>query len=151
MNRRQKKLLWNLVLVAAVTTAFSMAMINVRHLVNKTEAVKTMNLLSRAILEYRQQYNCNPSESFVTSLRDKFAEARLGQLEYRAQWIGFDASPDAVLAYSARDYGVFIGKGYVSLRQDGRVEWTEKIAFEKILLEQQSEAEIKLLDQRKGY
>lgn len=149
MNHRQKKLIWNLVLVVIITTVFSVSMINVRHLINKTEAIKAMNLLSQRILEYRRRQRCNPSESFVTSQREQLQDARLGKLEYRAQWIGFEAPPETVLAYSEKDYGVFIGKGYVVLRHDGSVEWIEKNKFDLILRDQQSEAEIKLLEQRR--
>lgn len=149
MNQRQKSIICNFVFVVVATTIFVVAMINVKDLVNKSEAMRAMDLLGQDILQYREKFKSLPPESYVKSKIDFLKIVRLGDLKYRARWIGFEAEPDTILAYSLKDYSFLVKKGYVVLRLDGRVEWMAKPEFRKLLNEQQTQVEIELLQNTK--
>jgi hypothetical protein len=52
------------------------------------------------------------------------------------------------LAYTEKKYrSLLVGKGYVVLRLDGRVEWMGKREFETLLAQHQSPMEIQMLQQ----
>jgi len=155
MNRRQKSLLVSFVTVTVITGVFVFAMINIRSVVNKSEAMRAMRSLGRNVLKYRERTGALPPESYVNNIRKELpGNVRLGQLHYRAQWIGIDVTDDTVLAYVYKNYGsLLVGSGYIVLRLDGRAEWMKKDVFEKLLSKQQSQTEIELLQQQldKGF
>ena len=150
MNRQQKSLIVNLIIVISITTAFVFLMINVRYVLNRSESKLAMQQLGQDALEYRKQTGALPSEFYLNGLKEELeGSARLGELQYRAQWIILGAEPDTILAYVQKDYrSLFVDNGYVVLRLDGTVEWMEKDAFEKLLAQQQSQTEIKMLHQQ---
>jgi hypothetical protein len=88
-----------------------------------------------------------PSESYVNSVKEDLeGYVRLGGLQYRGLWIDFESTNDEILAYAKRDYhSLLVGKGYVVLRLDGRVEWLGTEEFETLLATQQSRAEMDML------
>jgi len=147
MNKRQKSLILNIILVLAITTAFIVLMINVKDLLNKKEAMRAIRAVGQELLNYREQYGSLPPESYLTRIREKFV--RLGTLNYRAQWIGFDSEPNTILAYTHKDYHSLATRGgYVVLRLDGRVEWIGKKQFEALLKKQQTSREIEMLHEK---
>jgi len=88
-----------------------------------------------------------PPESYVDRITESLpGAARMGNLEYRARWIGFGTPDDAILAYSRQRYrSSFLGDGAVVLRLDGTVEWMRLEEFEPLLKKQQKADEIKML------
>ena len=145
MNKRQKSTILNFVIVVAVTLVFTAAMIGVKDVINQSEAMRTMKLLAETVQQYRKEVGSLPSKSYFEDLRQKVRDTRLGECEYRARWIGFEAEPDTILAYAWKGFHLPAGRGYVMMRLDGSVEWMGKREFEKQLSEQQNEVEIKLL------
>jgi len=139
-----------LFIVAVVTSTFVFLMFNIRCIVNKSEAMRAMRSLGRIVLDYRKQAGALPPESYVKQVQGNVeGRARLGDLQYRAQWIGIGATDDTILAYVQKTYhSLFIGSGYVVLRLDRRVEWMDKEAFEKLLAQQQGRTEIEMLRQQ---
>jgi len=146
MNKRQKSILINFVTVIVITTIAVIAMINFKDWVNHSEATRAMEQLGQEAIAYRKKHGSVPPESHISNVKEDLqGSARMGGLQYRARWIGFDPSPDEILAYIKRDYhSVFLGDGYIVLRLDGRVEWMGKKQFETLLTEQQSPMEAEM-------
>ncbi len=147
MNRRQKRLLTESITVTAITVIAVLAMINLKDWVNRSEALRAMSQLGIKVLEYRQAYGSLPSESYVKNIIGTLeGHLRLGKLQYRAQWIDFEATPDEILAYSEKRYpSSLLEDVYIVLRLDGRVEWIGTKEFEELLARQQSPIEIEMM------
>ena len=108
MNRRKKKLLTNFILVLIITIGLAVLMANVRNSINRSEAVRSLELLGAEILKYRQQYGSLPSESYIENARKNLRIVRLGHIHYRAQWIDFGAeSHSTILAYTTMPFKKF--------------------------------------------
>ena len=122
-------------------------MINFKDWVNRSEAMRAMKHLGQIVLQYRKDYGSVPPESYVNSIKENLeGHVRLGNLQYRARWIKFESSPDEILAYTEKKYrSLIIGKGFVVLRLDGRVEWMDKQDFETLLSQQQSPMESEMM------
>ncbi len=145
MNRRQKSTILNLVSVILLTAVLVGAVGYWKNHVNKSESIRVMKLLSEVVQRYRQQNSrALPPESYISRQREVIADARLGTIQYRAQWIDFNAGMDTILAYSYKDYGITAGKGYVVMRLDCTVEWMGKMEFEELFAAQRSQAEPEL-------
>ncbi len=143
MNVRQKKLVTHITIVVVFTIAMVTGFANIKNLINRSEAIRTMNILGDEILRYRKTYGSLPSESYVKQYADGIGAVRLTNLAYRAQWIEFGSSPDTtILAYSWKDYRGFVKPGYVILWLNGKVEWTSKKKLEQALAEQQGQQEL---------
>ena len=147
MIRRQKVLLRDVMTVIAFTAIAVVAMINLKDWVNRSEAMRAMEHLGRRVLQYRKNYGSVPPESYVDRIKEELeGHVRLGKVNYRAQWLDFESTPDEILAYTERRRSSWLfGKGYVVLRRDGRVEWMDKQEFETLLAQQQSPEEIQML------
>jgi hypothetical protein len=143
MNRRQKSLLTESILVLAVTALAVVGLIHLKDYINRSEALRATGQLGEYILDYRKQHGSLPPESFVNSIKDKLEGApRLGNVRYRALYIGPDAPGDTILAYSFRQYSTpFLADGYVVLRLDGTVEWMPPPEFADLFAIQQVPAE----------
>ena len=146
MNRRQKAILINFVTVIVITAAAVVAMINFKDWVNRSEAMRAMEHLSKMVQQYRREHGSIPPQSYIDSIREGLAGgARLGILQYRGRWVDFDSPPDMILAYSEKNYGLsFLESGFVVLRFNGQVEWIERQKFLSLLAKQQSPAEIQM-------
>jgi hypothetical protein len=149
MNKRQKAIFIECVIVIAATAAAVIAMVNLRDWVNRSEAVRAMTHLGRIVVQYRQEHRSIPPEPYLDSVRQELeGHLRLGTFTYRGRWIDFESPPDEILAYAKKDYSsLLVGKGYVVLRQDGTVQWLKKNEFETLLRRQQSPEEIETLKQ----
>ena len=148
MNKRQRSIITNFIFVTAGTAIFVGAMINVKDVINKSEAIRAMKLLGEEVRKYRDNRHSTPPESYFNRLKNSISTVRLGDVQYRAQWIGFDSGPDTILAYSYKNYRFFVKRGYVVMRLDGSVEWIERGEFIKLFKKQQTDAEIKLLNKQ---
>ena len=148
MNKRQRALLTEVLIVLAVTVLAVIAMVNVKDWINRTEAMRAMTQLGEKILDYRQARRSLPPKSFLPTLREGVeGDVRLGKLKYRSQWIGLDADPNEILAYTRKQYpSSVIEDGYVVLRLSGAVEWLTDEQLKAELAEQQSPEELEMED-----
>jgi len=143
MNKKQKQILANFVVVIAATAAAVIGMIELKSYVNRSEAIRAMEQLGRIVADYKQKNGSIPPESYAESIKVSLeGQVRLGALQYRARWINFDSPPDTILAYVTKNYrSLFSRPGAIVLRIDGRVEWMNKGEFESSLESQQSALE----------
>jgi len=117
---------------------------HLRDWLNKSEAMRAMEHIGQEVLGYREKYRSLPLESYLGPIKRQ--HVRLGELNYRAQWIDFESPPDTILAYTKKEFrSEFVKSGYVVLRLDGQVQWMEKKEFEQLLARQQSQREIEML------
>lgn len=147
MNKRQKTILIEFIIVMALTAVAVVAMICFRDWVNRSEAMRAMEQLGQRVLNYRKVHGLVPPESYVDGIKEDLeGHVRLGDVQYRGLWIDLDSTDDEILAYAQRDYhSLVVGRGYIVLRLDGRVEWLGKQECEKLLAEQQSPTEVQML------
>jgi hypothetical protein len=150
MNKRQKAILTNTILVLVVTAIAVAAMINLKNWVIRSESMRAMENLGRIVSQYRGKYGRVPPESYVDGIKGELeGYARLGKVIYRAQWIDFESKPDAILAYTEQPRSSWLfGKKHIVLRLDGRAEWMDKREFETLLAKQQSSQEIEMLQKK---
>ncbi len=138
-------------IVIVITAVAVVALINFRDWVNRSEAMRVMEHLGQRVLKYRDNPNhpSVPPESWVDRQRENLpGNVRLGKLRYRALWIDIESTPDEILAYTEKNYrSLLIGRGYVVLKLDGRVEWMGKKEFKTLLAQQQNPEEIQMLQQ----
>jgi hypothetical protein len=138
VNKRQKALLTESIIIIVITAAAVVAMINLKQWVSRTEAIQVMEQLGQVVLQYRKENGSLPSGDDVKGIQEKLQEeVRLDRLQYRAQWIDVDSVPDEILAYTEKRFRAsLLNDGYVVLRLDGRVEWMSKEEFQKLLAQQ---------------
>jgi hypothetical protein len=143
VNSRQRALLTESILVLAATVGAVVGMMHLKDYINRSEAMRAMDQLGRRVLEYRRQHGSLPPASFVDSIRgDLEGSVRLGDVTYRALYIGPDAPADTILAYSERRYpSSLVQDGYVVLRLDGKVEWLPTIRFNALFTTQRTPTE----------
>ncbi|MGD0597671.1 MAG: hypothetical protein ABSA64_09170 [Sedimentisphaerales bacterium] len=146
MNKPQKRILANFVVVLLVTATAVIGMVELKNMVNRSEAMRAMEQLQKAVTEYRGKNGSVPPETYVDGIIKTFAGVpRLGDLRYRAQWIAFDSPPDTILAYVIKDYrSLFSHPGAIVLRFDGRIEWMDKASFDKLIAGQQTQMELEM-------
>jgi hypothetical protein len=149
MNRQQKWILTNFVLVILITAVVVAGMVELKNWVNRSESVRAMEQLQKAVTEYREKNGSVPPESYVDGIIKTFAgEPRLGTPNYRARWITIDSPPETILAYVNKDYhSLFSHPGVLVLRYDGRLEWMDKAKFDKLLASQQTQLELETTPQ----
>lgn len=147
MNKAQIQILKRFFTVIVLTVIAVIVLINWRHLVNRSEAIRAMEHLSTVLQKYREQKGWLPPKSYVHNIEQNLTgHARLGQLHYRARWISYDAPPETILAYTKKDFhSIFLQDGFVVLRLDGKVRWLNEKEGEKTLSEQQKMQEIEAL------
>jgi type II secretory pathway pseudopilin PulG len=138
VNKRQKALLTESIIIIVITAAAVVAMINLKQWVSRTEAIQVMEQLGQVVLQYRKENGSLPSGDDVKNIQEKLQEeVHLDKLQYRAQWIDVDSAPDEILAYTEKRFRAsFLSDGYVVLRLDGRVDWMSKEKFQKLLGQQ---------------
>lgn len=146
MNKRQKSIIRDFILVVVITIAAVVGLVNFKNHVNRTEAMRAMEHLGQVVLRYRESHGSVPAQYYVDEIKKELeGSARLGALKYRARWIEFGATDDEILAYTRKDYGSSIlGTGYIVLRLNGRVEWMKEKEFKELLDSQQSPEEKRL-------
>ncbi|MHC5074268.1 MAG: hypothetical protein ACYTFE_05535 [Planctomycetota bacterium] len=147
MNKRQKKIIRDILTVLIVTIMAVVAMINFKDWVNRSEATRAMERLGQIVMKYRQDYGAVPGQSFVDRIKDDLpGRERIGGLVYRAQWIGFESEPEDILAYTKRAaLSPFLEDGYVVLRLSGEVEWIKEDDFLVLLAQQQTHDELEMI------
>jgi hypothetical protein len=155
VKRRQKIILRDFVSVIVITAIVVVAIIIFKDFVNRSEAMRAMGDLGQVIKQYRDEHGSVPPQTWVDSLRENLSgNIRLGNLQYRAQWLTFESTPDEFLAYTEANYNLPVGKGYIVLRlgavlrDDGRPECIERKKFKTLLAQQQSPEEIQMLQKQ---
>lgn len=139
MNKAQKQLLANLVGTAIIIVAFIFGFGNFKDYVNKSEALRAFKQLGQEVLKYRKNTGQLPGESMIANLKEQLeGSARMGNIEYRAQYISIDSPPDTIVAYSEKDYNWLISSGVVVLLLDGRVLYLAPKEFNDLLAKQQT-------------
>ncbi len=130
-------------LVLAATALAVVGMMHLRDYVNRSEAMRAMHQLSGRVLDYRQQYGSLPPESFINSIKDDLeGSVRMGNVKYRALYVGLDAPALTILAYSERRYSsFFVDDGYVVLHLDGTVQWMPTAQFSNFFAAQRTPGE----------
>jgi hypothetical protein len=143
MNRRQKAVLTESAIVLVATAGAVVGMMQLKDYVNRSEAMRAMSQLGTQILEYRRQYGSLPPQSFVDDVKGEVEGAvRMGNVVYRALWIGPDAPGDTILAYSQKRLpSSFLKDGYVVLRLNGAVEWMPTPRFAALFPTQRAPTE----------
>lgn len=143
-------MLKNTTTVIVVTAIAVAAMINLKNWVNRSETMRAMEHLSRVVLQYREEHGSVPPESYINAIKEELeGHVRLGKVIYRAQWIGFESTPDEILAYTERPHDSWLfGKKYIILHLDGRAEWMDKQELETLLAQQQSSQELEILHKK---
>jgi type II secretory pathway pseudopilin PulG len=143
VNKRQRALLAESLFVLIATLAAVVGMMQLKDYVNRSEAMRAMTQLGQRILEYRKQYGSLPPQSWVDNIKgDVEGAVRIGNVNYRAMWIGLDAPSDTILAYSQKRLpSSFLKDGYVVLRLDGTVEWLPTKEFADLFARQRTPTE----------
>jgi hypothetical protein len=143
MNRRQRALLIESLIVLAATVAAVVGMMHLKDYVNRSEAMRAMGQLGSRVLDYRRQYGSLPPQSFVDGIKDDVeGSVRIGNVNYRAMWIGLDAPADTILAYSHKTFpSSFLNDGYVVLPLNGNVEWMPTTEFAALFSKQRAPTE----------
>jgi len=159
MNKRQRMLVTESVIILAITVIAVVAMINLKDYVNRSEAMRAMRQLGIEILKWRQQFanehpqihRLAPPEPWIERQRVNLpGNVRLGELTYRARYIDSESTPDEILAYTEKSYrSPLVGKGYIVLFLDGHIEWMSKDQFKELLSKQRGKSplELRLLQQ----
>jgi hypothetical protein len=149
MTQQQKTIVIRFVLVLFLTLLAVFALLHIRDLINRSEAMKAMKIIGQQIMAYKEANGLYPPESFVNDLTaDLRGYGRADVTEYRGRWLTSDSGPDEILAYVYKTFGLKLtGDGYVVLRHNGRVEWMEADAFKSLLAHQQTQAELEALQQ----
>ncbi len=147
MNKRQKTVIINFVLVVCITTAMIVAMMDFRNVINRSEAMRAMTHLGKIVLDYRKEHGSAPPESYIDNIKKNLeGAARLGELYYRARWITIESTEDEILAYVGKNYkSLFVDDGAIVLRLGGHIEWITKEELISILSKQQSAMELEML------
>lgn len=146
MNRFQKRVILKASVVVLVTISFVVGMAEFKNVVNRSEATRAMEDLGGKILSYRKEHGAVPSQNHIDQIKKTLAgQARLGDLHYRARWIGFEADDKEILAYTSKGYdSLLTGAGAIFITLDGQVQWMNKDEFGELLGGQQSELEKEL-------
>lgn len=136
----------NFITVIVITIVAVVAMINFKDWVNRSEAMRAMEHLSRIVIQYRAEHGSIPPESYIDSMRNSLeGRLRLGKLYYRARWLDFESPSDRILAYTEHKYhSLLFSSGTIVLRLDGTVEWVETQKFKTLLARQQSPLEMQM-------
>jgi hypothetical protein len=148
LNLRQKKLVANIVTVLVFTIVIVAGFSNIKNVINRSEAVRTMKLLGGEILKYRKANGSLPPENLVKRYMNEIGAVRLSVFQYRAPWIEYGSDPNTtILAYAEKNYWGLVKPGSVVLWLSGKVEWLDKKQFEQTLAAQQKQQELQWLRQ----
>ncbi|MDD5135176.1 MAG: hypothetical protein PHP01_07180 [Phycisphaerae bacterium] len=146
MDKRQKRLLANIVVVITFTIVVVAGFANLKNIINRSEAMRAMELLGKEVLQYRKEYGSLPSETYVRQFANRIGAVRLTDFRYRAPWIEFGCDPNTtVLIYSRKNYTGLTKSGGIVQWLGGKVEWLDKKRFDEIMEAQQQQMELQWL------
>lgn len=135
MNRRQRALLLESLIVIGVVLISMVLLINLKDGTNRREALRAMAHISQRIQTYLDAHNAMPTPDYIDNLKlSAPGRARLGKLEYRTQAFQANAPDNAILAYTQQTYRSFlIDSGHVVLFRSGQVRWMPPDQFQAAL------------------
>ncbi|OHB60939.1 MAG: hypothetical protein A2167_07810 [Planctomycetes bacterium RBG_13_46_10] len=138
MNKRQKSILTESIIIIIITALAVAGMVNLKQWGNRTETIKVMQQLGHIVLQYRKEHGLVPSEGDIKGIQDKLqGDVNLDELQYRAECLDADSTPDEILAYIERRFHAsLVSKGYVVLQLNGAVVWMNKEEFKQALSRQ---------------
>jgi hypothetical protein len=146
MKKHQRKLVVNFIVVITFTTAMVIGFSNLKNLINRSEALRSMEILGKEVLAYRQTYGSLPNESFAKQIIEQIGAVRLTGFQYRAPWIEYNCDPNiTILAYSETPSAGLVQHGTVVLWLNGKTEWISQKDFNKIIESQQKQQELNWL------
>ncbi len=143
MTQYKRSLLIQFVVVLLATVAAIVGLMHLKDYVNRSEAMRAMTQLGGRILDYRSTQGSLPPQSFIDDVKDQVDGAvRIGNVRYRALWIGPGALDETILAYSEKRHpSSLLDDGFVVLRLDGAVEWLPSAQFRALFATQRAETE----------
>lgn len=116
MNKRQRLLLIKLCTVMGLTIALIVGLSQYRSVINKSEAIKSMNILSMEIAKYHLSHEELPPKDYIEEVISKYGLSRIGSVECRSRWIEPGSGPETILLFSKKNYKtLFVKPGYVYL------------------------------------
>jgi len=81
VNRKQKNLVVNVITVVVFTTVMIAGFAYIKDGVNRSEAIRSMNILGKELLRYRSSYGSLPPETYVKQYSDAIGAVRLPSLQ----------------------------------------------------------------------
>jgi len=143
MTRYKRSLLIQSAVILLATVAAVVGLMHLKDYVNRSEAMRAMTQLGGRILDYRSIHGSLPPQSFIDDVKDQVDGAvRIGNVRYRALWIGLGAPDETILAYSEKRHSSsFLDDGFVVLRLNGTVEWLPSAQFRALLATQRADSE----------
>lgn len=143
MNKKQRNIIFRLIMVLAITGLMVLAISNFKEIVNRSEATIAVEQLSGLVFKYKNHYGSFPPASYLESLTGQVqGSARLGTVVYRADCIRYSSGAKAILMFVKKEYEGFLQpSGYIAARLDGSVDWlsVEKFEQEMALKDRQCE------------
>jgi len=116
MNLRQNRLIIKLCLISSLTIIFIAGTSQYKSILNKSEAIRAMNILSREIAYYRIMVGTFPSKDYIDGIIEKQSLVRLGSVNCRARWIEPGSTKETIFLFSRKNYKMsFVKSGYVFL------------------------------------
>lgn len=130
-------------IVLGATAAAVVGMMHLKDYVNRSEAVRAMDQLGEIIFRYRARHGSLPPQSYVDDVKGGVEGAvRMGNVRYRALYIGRDAPDETIVAYSQKRHpSSFLKDGYVVLSLDGTVRWMPTAQFVRLFETQRTPME----------
>ncbi len=141
MNKRQRQLLVRFCIVMALTIALIVGLSQYRNVVNKSEAIRSMNILSIEIAKYNLYHGELPSSSYISDIIARYGLLRVGPVECRSQWIEPGSGPETILLFSKKNYNsLFVKSGYIYITKEDMLESEHilKLQLKKIALKNDS-------------
>ncbi len=138
MNKHQKQLLARFCIVMALTIALIAALSQYRNVVNKSEAIKAMDVLSMEIAKYDLFHGELPPKDYILEVINRYKLFRIGSVKCRSQWIEPGSGPETILLFSKKNYNsLFVKSGYVYLTKEDMLESEEilKLQIKKSILQ----------------
>lgn len=141
MTRYKRSLLIQSAVILLATIAAVVGLMHLKDYVNRSEAMRAMTQLGGRILDYRSTHGSLPPQSFIDDVKNQVDGAvRIGNVRYRALWIGLGAPDETILAYSEKRHSSsFLDDGFVVLRLNGTVEWLPSAQFRALLATQRAD------------
>ncbi len=123
MNKRQKQLLARFCIVMTLTIALIVGLSQYRNVVNKSEAIKSMDILSMEIAKYDLYHGELPSKGYISEVIARYGLFRIGSVECRSQWIEPGSGPETILLFSKKNYkSLFVKPGYIYITKEDMLE-----------------------------
>jgi hypothetical protein len=145
MNRRQRALLIESLIVVGVATVAITVLINLKDWTNRRESLRAMANIAQKVQSYEQEHGSIPTPDYIDSLKESApGRGRLGKLKYPVLPISQNSPENAILAYTQQRYRSFlIHSGYVVLFRNGQVNWMLPEQFQALLTEHNTAGDIK--------